>query len=74
MRLIQSYQFVTGLMLIMLFTSFADARSFPDFTDLIEEKSPAVVKITKMFPKFSNIFLTLDKDQKENLVQQAQVF
>lgn len=46
MRLNQSYQFITGLLLFTLFTSLAHSRSFPDFVDLIEEKSPAVVKIT----------------------------
>ncbi|MGH1440417.1 MAG: DegQ family serine endoprotease [Cellvibrionaceae bacterium] len=46
MRMNQSYQFLTGLLLMIVFTSAAQARSFPDFTDLIEEKSPAVVKIT----------------------------
>ena len=30
----------------LLWTLTADARSFPEFTDLIESKSPAVVKIT----------------------------
>lgn len=46
MRMNQSYQFITGLLLMIVFTSATQARSFPDFTDLIEEKSPAVVKIT----------------------------
>jgi serine protease Do len=45
MRLNQPYQFFTGL-LLMTFIVTGQARSFPEFTDLIEEKSPAVVKIT----------------------------
>lgn len=47
MTVIPLYRFTMSLVLSMLLLAAnAQARSFPDFTDLIEEKSPAVVKIT----------------------------
>ncbi len=46
MRLKQFYQSIFGLLLMLLMASIAHAGSFPEFTDLIEKKSPAVVKIT----------------------------
>ncbi|MGH1485890.1 MAG: DegQ family serine endoprotease [Cellvibrionaceae bacterium] len=46
MRLPQLYQLIIGALGIMLMSSLSHARSLPEFTDLIEAKSPAVVKIT----------------------------
>jgi len=45
MRLNQSCQIFTGVLLMMFITA-VQAISFPDFTGLIEENSPAVIKIT----------------------------
>lgn len=47
MQLKGLYQLFVGVLIIQL-SSFADARSLPEFTDLVEEKSPAVVKITTL--------------------------
>ncbi len=46
MRLNQSYTYILSLLYVFFFSSFSYGNSFPDFTDLIEKKSPAVVKIT----------------------------
>ena len=46
MQIKQTVTWFLALACVTLFVSQANARSFPEFTDLIEEKSPAVVKIT----------------------------
>ncbi|WP_425411503.1 DegQ family serine endoprotease [Marinimicrobium agarilyticum] len=38
--------YLTSLLCLLMFTAPAQARELPDFTELVEEQSPAVVKIT----------------------------
>ncbi len=46
MQLKSWFSIFSILLTTIIWTLTADARSFPEFTDLIESKSPAVVKIT----------------------------
>ena len=46
MQLKSWFSIFSILLTSIIWTLTADARSFPEFTDLIESKSPAVVKIT----------------------------
>jgi serine protease Do len=46
MQLKSWFSTLSILLTTIIWTLTADARSFPEFTDLIESKSPAVVKIT----------------------------
>jgi serine protease Do len=46
MQLKSRFSIFSILLTTIIWTLTADARSFPEFTDLIESKSPAVVKIT----------------------------
>jgi len=46
MQIIKHVKLFVALTCVTMFVSQANAKSFPEFTQLIEKKSPAVVKIT----------------------------